>query len=340
MLGILSGLDAMHQADVLHRDLKPSNIVIAPGRPEIVKLIDFGIARPTGAEETKLTVTGMILGTPRYMAPEQVLFYPMDARTDLYAAGLLFYEMLAGDLPFPGEKLTDVMRRLNEPVRPPMAPGRLPPIPDSISEVLVASLQLNADQRPASAREYSDRLIGIEQQEVQPAEAPSATDPTAARAGVGTEEPRLSSFSFETQSTRPPAEPDKPDEKQKVATLDTLMAAGEEEEERRYLLVAKLPPSRLSNPEERKWLAALTGVDGRSYVMGAQFWLAMQLDPESEESAQGQATRIIEALTKRYGATGRAAHCLVDEGFTFTSASLTGASPLPRELRGLMKELG
>jgi len=104
-LAILTALDALHARGFVHRDLKPSNVFLTQHG---VKLLDFGLAREArpvtiGAEETTmqqgeapLTVTGMIVGTPRYMAPEQLLSAPIDARTDLFAAGALLFEMISG----------------------------------------------------------------------------------------------------------------------------------------------------------------------------------------------------------------------------------------------------
>lgn len=100
--GILAGLSEAHQHGIIHRDLKPANIFITRSviGYEIAKVLDFGIAKSTGPNATELTQSQQIMGTPRYMTPEQFLQEPLTLRTDLYAAGLLFYEMLAGSPPF------------------------------------------------------------------------------------------------------------------------------------------------------------------------------------------------------------------------------------------------
>src|SRR5262249_44477890 len=99
-LGILAALSALHARDIVHRDLKPSNVFLTPHG---VKLLDFGLARSGDPELTRsigtaaeLTATGVVVGTPRYMAPEQVTGDGLDARSDLFAAGAILFEMLAG----------------------------------------------------------------------------------------------------------------------------------------------------------------------------------------------------------------------------------------------------
>src|SRR5687767_4943976 len=110
-LGMLSALSALHARGIIHRDLKPSNVfVTAHG----VKLLDFGLARP-GLDEPAQTITaitqaGMLIGTPRYMAPELVTGEGADARSDLFAAGAILFEMLAGRPAFAGRTVVDVLR--------------------------------------------------------------------------------------------------------------------------------------------------------------------------------------------------------------------------------------
>ena len=103
-LAILAALEALHRRGLVHRDLKPSNVFLTPHG---VKLLDFGLARPiptgSGATETDLTLPGTVIGTPDYMAPEQVLGQTVDARADLFAAGSVLFEMLCGKPPFAGD---------------------------------------------------------------------------------------------------------------------------------------------------------------------------------------------------------------------------------------------
>jgi serine/threonine protein kinase/tetratricopeptide (TPR) repeat protein len=109
-LEILSALSALHARGIVHRDLKPSNVFRTPHG---VKLLDFGLARPevdsAMSEATDITRTGMIMGTPRYMAPESVRGEPIDARSDLFATGAILFEMLAGRPAFDGRSIADVI---------------------------------------------------------------------------------------------------------------------------------------------------------------------------------------------------------------------------------------
>jgi serine/threonine protein kinase len=112
-LAVLSALAALHQKGIVHRDLKPSNIFLAPHG---VKLLDFGLARPlvgaTGLNKSDLTLPGIVLGTPRYMAPELIEGSVADARSDLFVLGIVLYEMLAGKPPFRGESVFEVAQAI------------------------------------------------------------------------------------------------------------------------------------------------------------------------------------------------------------------------------------
>src|SRR6516225_8059706 len=104
---ILSALAHAHRAGVVHRDLKPANIMVTD--TGVVKLMDFGIARVRGAD--RLTIDGAMLGTPAYMAPEQVLSRDIDGRTDLYSVGVIFYRLLTNALPFEANTPIAMMQR-------------------------------------------------------------------------------------------------------------------------------------------------------------------------------------------------------------------------------------
>ena len=108
---VATALGYAHERGVLHRDVKPENILLARGRALIA---DFGLARAIGAADyTKLTATGVIVGTVYYMSPEQLREEPdLDQRTDIYSLGCMLYEMLSGELPFTGRTLTDVANRI------------------------------------------------------------------------------------------------------------------------------------------------------------------------------------------------------------------------------------
>ena len=119
---VAGALDQAHRHGVLHRDLKPANILLQDGR---AVLADFGIALPTGSSEARLTESGLSIGTPEYMSPEQALGERnLDARSDVYALGCVLYQMLAGEPPFRGTTPQAVIaKRLMEPV-PRIGTGR------------------------------------------------------------------------------------------------------------------------------------------------------------------------------------------------------------------------
>lgn len=160
---IAAGLDAAHSLRIVHRDLKPENVMVtrgADGKDRAV-VMDFGLAkeRKAGAELQKLTATGIILGTPEFMSPEQLRGRPLDARTDIYSLALVTYEMLTGKLPFQGRTQQEMMiaRLRSEPVplrkmRPDLD------LPDSIERVLGKAMERNADDRYQRASEFADAL--------------------------------------------------------------------------------------------------------------------------------------------------------------------------------------
>ncbi|GMT42101.1 MAG: hypothetical protein IEMM0002_0512 [bacterium] len=112
---IASALDLAHSKGIIHRDIKPSNIMMAHGN--IPKITDFGLAR---VADSNLTATGTVLGTPNYMAPEQVQGRKIDGRADLFALGVMLYELLTGEKPFSGDSITSVIYRVvnDEPIPP------------------------------------------------------------------------------------------------------------------------------------------------------------------------------------------------------------------------------
>lgn len=163
-LGLLAGLDAAHGAGIVHRDLKPSNLFLVP-RPKRIGgesvdhrdrhrcvLLDFGIAKIAGLASDAST-GAYVLGTPRYLAPEQVLGGGVDARTDVYAAGLVLYEMLTGESPYASRDVLDLMRaQLEE------KPGRVRALVDvghELDHAVARAIEKIPGRRWASARVFS-----------------------------------------------------------------------------------------------------------------------------------------------------------------------------------------
>lgn len=145
---LLAGLDAIHAAGVVHRDVKPQNILLT--RAGAAKLTDFGIAR--SAQEVDLTGAGVALGTVAYMAPEQATGGPMGPPADLYAVGVILFEMLTGQVPFPGNNAVRVLYcQVHEP--PPRCRDLNPNTPARLDEIVSAALAKDPAHRFASAGE-------------------------------------------------------------------------------------------------------------------------------------------------------------------------------------------
>ena len=149
---VLSALGRAHAAGVVHRDVKPANILLVD--VNVVKMTDFGIARFDGSE---LTQHGAVIGTPAYMSPEQCRGDAVDARSDLFSAGTVLYEMLTGERPFGGGNATQVIYRLMNEEPPALATpdGRLSP---ALALVLRRALAKRSEQRFASAQEMMEAL--------------------------------------------------------------------------------------------------------------------------------------------------------------------------------------
>jgi TolB-like protein len=156
---MLAALSALHARGIVHRDLKPSNVFLTPHG---VKLLDFGLARPTDADVAlslssagELTHTGMMVGTPRYMAPEQVTGDAVDVRSDLFAAGAILFEMLAGRPAFGGRNVVEILHAtLHE--QPPALTGS--PAVAAADRVIRRALAKRPGDRPASADAMAEEL--------------------------------------------------------------------------------------------------------------------------------------------------------------------------------------
>ncbi|HEX3865141.1 MAG TPA: protein kinase, partial [Gemmatimonadaceae bacterium] len=147
-------LEVAHDEGVIHRDIKPQNMVVQPDG--VLKVMDFGIAR-LAQKPTGHTQAGIVVGTPGYMAPEQLLGDPLDARADLYAAGAVLYECLTGRLPHEAETIISLISKVLE--ETPRAPKELQPdIPSRLSDIIVRTLSKDRDKRPKSASDLHDLL--------------------------------------------------------------------------------------------------------------------------------------------------------------------------------------
>ena len=156
-LQIAKALRAAHQAGIVHRDLKPDNVLLVDGYGErdFVKVLDFGIARPLEQDAGFQTSAGAIIGTPAYMSPEQVNGAPVDARSDLYALGVMLFEMATGAPPFAGPMTALLMAQVQQP--PPSLDG-FDAIPAPVRALIARLLEKAPAARPASADEVIEGL--------------------------------------------------------------------------------------------------------------------------------------------------------------------------------------
>ncbi len=154
---VAEGLQAIHEAGIIHRDLKSANLMV--DGQGVVRLMDFGIAKQAGGEATLgATATGLIIGTPEYMSPEQARGEKIDFRSDIYSLGVLSYEIFTGHVPFRGETpIATIFQHLQQ--QPPLEGDTVKGLPYELLDVLRRALAKTADQRYASAVEYAHALV-------------------------------------------------------------------------------------------------------------------------------------------------------------------------------------
>jgi serine/threonine-protein kinase len=150
---VAEGLDYAHERHIVHRDIKPANIMVV--RDGLVKITDFGIARMR-TNEIK-TMTGMILGSPKYMSPEQVAGKRADHRADLFSLGVVLYEMLTGEAPFLADSIHGIMYQILN-FTPPAPSARNREVPEMVDLVVAKALKKGVGERYQSAREFADDL--------------------------------------------------------------------------------------------------------------------------------------------------------------------------------------
>ncbi|ADV61622.1 serine/threonine protein kinase [Isosphaera pallida ATCC 43644] len=150
-LGITRGLEPAHQRGIIHRDLKPDNVLLTHAQPRQVKVIDFGLARREwDGESNQLTLSGMIVGTPRYMSPEQCDAGPLTVRSDVYSIGVTLYQMLTGRPPFESASLAGLIT-LHRQADPPPLEERAPETSEATRRLVAALLAKRPEDRPADA---------------------------------------------------------------------------------------------------------------------------------------------------------------------------------------------
>ncbi|MEC7525481.1 MAG: serine/threonine-protein kinase [Myxococcota bacterium] len=155
---VAHGLASAHDAGIVHRDLKPENVVLVErkGERDYPKILDFGIAKLRGAG-AKLTRAGEVIGTPQYMSPEQCLGLAVDPRADVYALGVLLYEMLTGEVPFDGDDLRAICLSHIQGEVPPLSAHGVE-VPPALDAIVRCCLEKDADARFGSMREVAAAL--------------------------------------------------------------------------------------------------------------------------------------------------------------------------------------
>jgi serine/threonine protein kinase len=165
-LQVARALAASHEQGVVHRDVKPENVMVLerPGDPDFVKVLDFGVAKVTTTEPAGVNQTGVgvIIGTPQYMAPEQCVGQPADARTDIYALGLILHELCTGRAVFQGEEASELMLHHTSTPAPTFGRGPLGDVPPELEALVLMMLQKRPAARPATMRQVIEALEDIE----------------------------------------------------------------------------------------------------------------------------------------------------------------------------------
>lgn len=313
----LDGLDAAHEIGIIHRDIKPSNILLSAATPPQVKLADFGIAKE--ASGTKLTKTGLIVGTPDYMAPEVLAGKPATPTSDVYSMGCTLFETVAGLMPFEGE---EALARFERAAPPLVAPDWRTAVPDAFAEVVATALQRRPPDRfpSAEAMAHALRLVlrgkrpspRTPQDQIGSDQVPGGRTP-----GATVRKRRRATSSTDGPVAEPPA-----------AVPARGLATG-------WVFVASLPASRLALAEERRYLASLVGEHGRGYSMGRIIWFAVFEGPEPERHVAA----IRAAMAQRYGGLMRALASEIPADFRLSTKQLAGAAPLPAPLPDLIERV-
>ncbi|HEY3452060.1 MAG TPA: serine/threonine-protein kinase [Myxococcales bacterium] len=274
MLPVLAAVATVHEQGIVHRDLKPGNIFLArdPYGALHPKVLDFGISRLRA--DSNLTPAGDVLGSPRYMSPEQTVgLAELDARSDQFSLGVILYELLAGELPFAGSDLIEVLQAIREAQAPPLR-EKVPGLPLEIERAVMRSLAREPDDRFASVFDLGKALVGFAGERGRvlwsPVFAhgdttvvvprPRAPAPAPATAGAG---------ALDDDTTRPPA---------RRCAEDTQSQPGP----------APAPTRAAPAPETDRLPATGPGSEKTQVVGGVHFL------PASEKDAAEQARRIIE----------------------------------------------
>lgn len=154
-------LDYAHQQQVVHRDIKPANVMF-DAKMDTVKITDFGVARLAGASKTK---TGLVLGSPSFMSPEQLSGQLVDGRSDLYALGVMMFQMLTGELPLRGQSMAELMHHIAHQDAPDIR-TRKPELSEPLAQIVRCSLQKLPQSRHQTGQAFADALQALSSRDI------------------------------------------------------------------------------------------------------------------------------------------------------------------------------
>jgi serine/threonine-protein kinase len=159
---ICSGVGYAHSRNVVHRDLKPANILV--NENDEVKIVDFGLAAAASSADSRITRTGILVGTPTYMAPEQVRARAIDCRTDIYSLGILMYEIFVGRAPYKGE---DHLATLFQHVEGKAVPAHKanPKVSEQLSHIIMKTMSVKPEDRYQTTEELLQAIDELLEQE-------------------------------------------------------------------------------------------------------------------------------------------------------------------------------
>ncbi len=323
----LRGLDAIHDAAVLHRNLTPNNVIVTPGDPPGVKLTDLSLAKSMMGGSRRITAAGMVVGNPAYMSPEQILQEPVDARSDLYAAGLLLYELVTGTLPRPGDNLMALVRTIDQPLKPPVAPQGMPPLPPALVKVLGAVLQPKPGRRPMTAESIAKMFNQVTQDQPPPAIPEPPASPLDAP------QLRLAAESRAWQKLAERADLSADNRSSMPLTADARTSAPRI----RAILAGHLPERGRKRLEAKSWLKTLVP-SGQNFFVGGGFWVAVVI-ARDDDSAKAQGRKITQDIFERFGEAVPVRAKIVDAKFVLPRSCVEGTSPPPFEVLSLLEQV-
>lgn len=335
-LGVLAALDYSHKAGIVHRDIKPANVMFCPDSNS-VKVMDFGIARAMADSAATMTQTQAVVGTAQYLSPEQARGETVDARSDLYSAGCLLYEMLAGRPPFIGDSPVSVAYQHVREI-PELASSLNPEVSEALDSVLMKALQKNRADRFQDAAAFRRAL-------------------RAARSGVGVTPPAASEAATDPQNTVPTSDglptaafsvtgakflDDAPTGRLRpleTAADDDALALGAYDEADTGSLPLVLPPEREHTPRQksrrRTWIATLV-ILTLLVLAGGGLWLYNMMNQPPPPVAKILVPSVTsltetEALQKLYNAglkpqISRMQHETVAKGIAIGTVPATGST--------------